>query len=67
MTSACIAAGVPSPTGLRVVGRLERERLLVRRRDATDGRRTFVTITPAATAAVAEWVALVFEQAGLAR
>ena len=42
---ACLASGVPPTTALRYVGELERNDLLRRIADKTDGRRTFVQIT----------------------
>lgn len=52
VSSSCIAAGAAPTTGLRWVNQLIREGLVVRTGDRSDGRRSFLTLTPAARAAV---------------
>ncbi|WP_126172872.1 winged helix DNA-binding protein [Altericroceibacterium xinjiangense] len=46
VTSACIAADVPSTTALRWIGLLEKEGLVVRENDEADARRVFIRLTP---------------------
>lgn len=45
VTSACIASGVPTTTGLRWINILERKGLVERHEDSVDGRRTFLRLT----------------------
>lgn len=45
VSSACLAARVPPTTGLRWIAILEREKLIVRKQDNCDSRRTFVELT----------------------
>jgi hypothetical protein len=56
VSDACIAAGVPTTTALRWVGKLESARLLRRRPDAMDCRRTNIELTPDAIHAVGSWL-----------
>lgn len=46
VTSACVAARVPSTTGLRWLKTLEDRGIIHRSRDPLDGRRMFVALTP---------------------
>lgn len=48
ITSACIASAVPPTTGLRYVKSLLEMGMIARCDDATDQRRSFLTLTPAA-------------------
>ena len=48
ISSACLAAAVPATTALRWIDHLVNEGHVVRVPDATDGRRIFVQLTPAA-------------------
>jgi hypothetical protein len=56
VSSACMAGAVPSTTALGWVVKLEKRGLLERTPDRTDGRRTFLRLTPSATAAVEQWL-----------
>ena len=49
VSSACIAAAVPSTTALRWVGILEQNGLISRRHDPNDKRRVFIALTPEVT------------------
>lgn len=60
VSSACIASGVPNSTALRWIGELEREGMVVRRRDDRDARRTFLEIAPDAADGVERWLGDVF-------
>lgn len=57
VTDACIGAAVPVTTALRWLERLEAAGLLCRENDCRDGRRSYVAITPAARAALDDWLA----------
>ena len=57
VSSLCIAAAVPSTTGLRWIARLTEVGLLTREPDARDRRRAFVTLTDAALAGMRGFVA----------
>jgi DNA-binding transcriptional ArsR family regulator len=46
VSSLCIASGVPITTGLRWLGILERQRLVLRKADPRDARRIFVELSP---------------------
>ena len=46
ITSACIAGGIPGTTGLRWLGVLEKEGLLVRETSGDDARVTWVRLSP---------------------
>ncbi len=46
ITSACIAGGIPATTGLRWLGVLEQEGLLVRETSGDDARVTWVRLSP---------------------
>ena len=48
VTSACLAANVPTTTALRWIGILEQAGLLQRERDEADARRMFVRLTQVA-------------------
>ena len=50
VTSACLAANVPASTALRWMNVLEEAELIERVNDPSDGRRTFVQVTPNAIA-----------------
>ncbi len=50
VTSACMAANVPASTALRWMNVLEEAGLVERVNDPSDGRRTFVQVTPNAIA-----------------
>ena len=50
VTSACLAASVPSTTALRWMTVLEEAGLIEREKDSVDARRTFVKLTPEAIA-----------------
>lgn len=52
VSSSCIAAGTPPTTGLRWVKQLVRDGLVVRAGDTADGRRSFLSLSAAARAAV---------------
>lgn len=49
ITSACIAGGIPATTGLRWLGVLEKEGLLVREISGDDARVTWVHLSPRGT------------------
>jgi len=57
VTSACLAAGVPSTTGLRWLQMLEDEGLVISEPDAHDGRRRFIRLTREATARMRAYLA----------
>ncbi|WP_398399626.1 winged helix DNA-binding protein [Sandaracinobacteroides saxicola] len=52
VSSVCIAAGVPSTTGLRWIGRLTEDGWLKRSIDTNDRRRSYVTLAPRTLEAV---------------
>jgi hypothetical protein len=56
VTSACCAAGVPAPTGLRWIAKLEEKHFVRRCREveAEDGRLVYVEITPSARSRMTE-------------
>lgn len=56
VTSLCIASGVPETTALRLIGDLTRRAVLVRKDDASDGRRVFIELTNRHANAVARWL-----------
>ncbi|MFZ5746895.1 MAG: hypothetical protein ACOY45_04465 [Pseudomonadota bacterium] len=58
VTSACLAAVVPTTTGLRWISRLIEYGLIRRREDMGDGRRGVLEITPDARNAINRWVEL---------
>lgn len=64
VTSACIGAAVPTTTGLRWLGILERSGLLVRENDPRDARRTYVRISPQAQAAMSRFLGQLAETLG---
>jgi len=57
VTSACIAADVPSTTGLRWLQVLETRGFIDRRADPNDGRRTYVALSVAGYTAMANYLA----------
>ncbi|MDE2596772.1 MAG: MarR family transcriptional regulator [Sphingomonadales bacterium] len=71
VTSACLAAGVPSTTGLRWLHILEDEGLVISEPDAHDGRRRFIRLTRDAMArmraCLAEEMRVSHEPGGLER
>jgi DNA-binding MarR family transcriptional regulator len=52
VTSLCIGAAVPATTALRWIKLLETRGLILRRPDATDGRRVFMELSDTAVAAM---------------
>ncbi len=59
VSSACIASASPATTGLRWLGILAEEGLIVRENDAGDHRRVLVRLTPAGLAAMDRYFDLV--------
>lgn len=51
----CLASGVPASTALRWINRIEREGLIIRRRDPLDGRRRWIELSQAGTAAMTSY------------
>lgn len=62
VSSACLASGVATSTALRWVSELEDAGCVARHPDPTDGRRTFLTISPQAADAVERWLNATFVQ-----
>jgi DNA-binding MarR family transcriptional regulator/CheY-like chemotaxis protein len=62
VSSLCIAAAVPATTALRWIKAMTDRGLLVRRDDPHDGRRVFIEMAPATSAALRNY----FQEAGLA-
>tara|TARA_R110000868_G_scaffold37022_2_gene130978 strand:- start:6992 stop:7408 length:417 start_codon:yes stop_codon:yes gene_type:complete len=58
VSSLCIAARVPATTALRRIGDLVAAGLAVRVKDATDGRRVFIELTPDGTARMERYLDL---------
>jgi DNA-binding MarR family transcriptional regulator len=56
VSSACIAASVPTSTALRWLTKLENQGLVERSDDSQDRRRVYVRITPFARDAIAKWL-----------
>ncbi|QLC24882.1 hypothetical protein HFP57_07470 [Parasphingopyxis algicola] len=56
VSDACIATCVPPTTGLRWLTLLEQKALITRRRDHSDGRRFWVTITAEARKGINIWL-----------
>jgi len=56
ISDACIAAGIPSTTALRCLGRMEECGLVARRRDEADARRVYVELMPGTKAALDAWL-----------
>ena len=52
VSSLCIASGVPSTTALRWINTLEEEEWIERQADPSDGRRSFLSLTPKGLAAM---------------
>lgn len=67
VTSACIASGSPTTTGLRALAALEASGHAVRRSDPTDGRRFFVVITDKSFAQVKKFIESVSQSISSAR
>ena len=61
ISSACIAAAVPSTTALRWIGKLEASGLVVRRPDSQDHRFTWLTLTPGVSERVEQWLEVTFK------
>ena len=57
VSSLCIAASVPATTALRWLKSMTEQGLFVRRADPHDGRRVFVELAPAASAAMRRYFA----------
>ena len=64
VSSLCIAAAVPATTALRWVKSMTDSGLFVRRADPHDGRRVFVELSPAASAAMRAYFAELGKAAG---
>ena len=60
VTSLCIASEVPSTTALRWITSLEARGLIRKHPDGRDGRRTFITISEDAAAAIESWLRATF-------
>jgi DNA-binding MarR family transcriptional regulator len=60
VSSACLAGAVPSTTALGWLVKLERRGLVIRMRDPSDGRRTFLSLSPKASAAIEKWLTAAF-------
>ena len=56
VTSACIAADVPSTTALRWIGLLEKEGLIIRENDEADARRVFIRLSADCHARMIEYL-----------
>jgi DNA-binding MarR family transcriptional regulator len=56
VTSLCVAACVPGTTALRYIAWLEKENLIVRHKDESDGRRSFVSLTETALEAMTHYL-----------
>lgn len=56
ITALCNAAAVPSTTALRWIKKLEEVRFLRRRSDPSDGRRSWIEITPLAAAKMRQYL-----------
>lgn len=56
VSSLCVAAAVPTTTALRWIRTLTEAGMLERRTDASDGRRSFVTLSDAAHAGIVAWL-----------
>ena len=65
VSSLCIAAAVPATTALRWIKTMTDAGLFARRADPHDGRRIFVELSPAASAAMRQYFAEAGEVAGL--
>jgi hypothetical protein len=64
VSSLCIAAAVPTTTGLRTIKQMVDRGLLVRRSDPADARRTFIGLSPQAARAMDGCLAAVLNQPG---
>lgn len=60
VSSACIAAAVPSTTGLRWIAKLESSGLIVRYPDQSDQRRFWLALTDQTRYAIGQWAAETF-------
>lgn len=67
ITSACIAGGIPATTGLRWLGLLEKEGLLVRETSGDDARVTWVRLSDQGMNAVRGYIAEAPRLAGMER
>jgi DNA-binding MarR family transcriptional regulator len=56
ISSACIAAGTSSTTGLRWLRRLERSGAIVRKPDPADARRSFLELQPTTFLRLTAWL-----------
>jgi DNA-binding MarR family transcriptional regulator len=56
VTALCNAAAVPATTALRWLNKLEQERMLQRRQDPLDSRRTWIELTPAAVTMMRDYL-----------
>ena len=65
VTSACIAADVPSTTALRWIGVLEKEGLVIRENDVADARRIFIRLTDDGSARMAQFLSGVLLRFGM--
>jgi hypothetical protein len=65
VSSLCIAAAVPTTTGLRWIKNMVDSGLLLRATDRQDARRAFVTLAPATARSLDLCLATVFNQPGL--
>lgn len=61
---ACVAAGVPTTTGIRFIKQLGQAGIIFRRRDSSDRRRSWVELTDAAAAQVEGWLRKTFAITG---
>ena len=61
VSSLCIAAGVPTTTGLRWISNMVKAGLLLRQPDKLDGRRVFVELAPEVSAALRNYIAEVVQ------
>jgi len=62
ISSACIAASVPSTTALRCIRRLESEGMVERLPDADDRRRSYLRLAPMTHEMVASWLSAYAQQ-----
>ncbi len=61
VTSACLAAGVPSTTALGWLVKLQQRGLVWRKADPRDGRRAFLGLAPAIATKIEDWLITSFE------
>jgi len=60
VTSACLAACVPSTTALGWLLKLEKRGMILRSRDPRDGRRAFLRLSPRTSAMIENWLIATF-------